>query len=192
MTTGHPEPVDRAWFFRGFLSAVDRFHAAALGTDPEDAFHALFEALAWVSSIDERLGLPQDPAALRGLRFVRHRVHHQWAHTLWLDTRGAQLPVRLPFAFFEWRWREVDELPSGWASRDEPTYSQVLAGAPAPRASTPSPSSSGDCRQEVSSNDRVVRILVGDIELRLLAGHLEVIVVRGQEARYSSHRHAPR
>ena len=89
----------------GYRQALERFHAARLGSDASTAFMPLFEALSWVASLDERLDYP-DLGELRGLRFARNRVHHQWADALWLDDAGAQFPVSFPMAFFEWRWQD--------------------------------------------------------------------------------------
>jgi hypothetical protein len=110
------------------VQAFVRYEQAALEKDSEDAFHALFECLAWAVSLDERLGFPDQPE-LRGLRFVRNRVHHQWADALWLDERGESFPLRIPPVYYEWRWREVEDLPSGRPSPDdEAAYRQHLAG----------------------------------------------------------------
>jgi hypothetical protein len=115
---------------RGYTEALGRFHEAKLGRDPVAAFLPLFEALNWAASIDERLEYPEHPE-LRGLRFARNRVHHQWAEALRL-TEDGELPATLPMVFFEWRWR--DRLPHGErGAREESTYAKHLAGRPARR-----------------------------------------------------------
>ncbi len=102
-----------------------------MGRDAEDAYHALFECLAWAASIDERLGYPTESPELRGLRFARHRVHHQWADALVL-TEGARFPITFPTAFFEYEWRPIDDLPAGRpGDPDEAFYRSHLAGVPA-------------------------------------------------------------
>jgi hypothetical protein len=112
----------------GYDRATARFQEACFGTSPVDAFIPLFEALNWAASIDERMGFPALPE-LRGLRFARNRVHHQYADALWLDESGAQLPTPLPAAFFEWRWRS--QLPPGRNSNGEEDYRNRLADVPA-------------------------------------------------------------
>lgn len=112
---------------QGYHQARERFHEARLGTDATAAFIPLFEALNWATSIDEKLGFQPVPE-LRGLRFARHRVHHQWADALWLDEAGLELPTTLPAAFLEWRWRNPAELPSGRENRGEEDYREHLAG----------------------------------------------------------------
>jgi hypothetical protein len=111
----------------GYREALERFHAARLGQDPATAYLPLFGALNWVASIDEGLRYP-DHRDLRGLRFARHRVHHQWADALYVR-EGAAFPATFPMAFFEWRWRR--ELPAGRNNRDKPAYLQHLADQPA-------------------------------------------------------------
>jgi hypothetical protein len=114
----------------GYDRATARFHDARMGTDPAEAFIPLFESLNWAASIDERLGYPDRPE-LRGLRFARNRVHHQYADALWLDRRGAALPIALDpgSPFFEWRWKQT--LPEGRHRRDGDAYAAYLAGHPA-------------------------------------------------------------
>jgi hypothetical protein len=115
----------------GFLAARERFETARLGRDPVRPFHPLFEALAWAVTLDERLGYPDDPQ-LRGLRYARNAVHHQWADALELDDSGAAFPITFPMVFFEWRWTR--ELPPPKQKRDEPFYREHLAGHPARHA----------------------------------------------------------
>jgi hypothetical protein len=134
MSSRMPETVDQQWLVDGYLQSVGRFQGAATADSAEDAFHALFEALSWAASLDELLGFPDDSPVLRGLRFARNRVHHQWANALWLDPGGAEFPMRLPFAFFEWRWRGAEQLPPGRNVRGRPVYQQHLAGRPARRS----------------------------------------------------------
>lgn len=124
------DTIDLAVMVEGHARASARFHESRLGKDPAEAFVPLFESLSWAASIDERLGYPDVPE-LRGLRFARHRVHHQYADALWLDDSGAELPTTLPFTFLEWRWRA--KLPPGRPSRDEEAYRAHLSGRPARR-----------------------------------------------------------
>jgi hypothetical protein len=113
---------------RAFFEAAERFRRRSLERDPEAAYRALFESLAWVVSIDERLGFPDFPE-LRGLRAVRNRLHHQWADALVL-VEGAAFPISFPAAFFEYEWRALDQLPRGRNSRHDSCYRDRLEGRP--------------------------------------------------------------
>ena len=124
------ETVDLSVVRRGYADARERFHAARMGDDPVAAFLPLFEALNWAASIDEGLGYPDYPE-IRGMRFARNRVHHQWADALYVAT-GASFPLTFPATFFEWCWRKG--LPEGGNRRDEPAYLEHLAGKPARHA----------------------------------------------------------
>ncbi len=124
------EPVSLGVLVAGFRQARARFDVAKLQRDPVPAFHALFEALAWAVSVDERLGYP-DHAELRGLRYVRHAIHHQWADALELYDGGAEFPVTFPLVFFEWRWRP--DVPPPRNRKDESSYVDYLAGRAARR-----------------------------------------------------------
>ncbi len=125
------EHVDLPSQVNGLVQAFVRFEQRAMGRDAEDAYHALFECLAWAASIDERLGFPKDSPELRGLRFARHRVHHQWADALVL-AEGARFPITFPAVFFEYEWRPLEELPAGRpGDPDESFYRTHLAGQPA-------------------------------------------------------------
>jgi hypothetical protein len=122
--------VDRKTLVSGFSQVLARFSAVVKGKEPEPAFHALFEALSWAVSIDELLKFPSQ-VELRGLRFARHRVHHQWADALRLDEGGFSFPMTFPLVFFEWRWRLATELPKGRDDRGREEYETHLAGRPA-------------------------------------------------------------
>jgi len=126
------EPISRAVLFLGFRQARERYESAKLQDDPAPAFIALFEALSWAVSIDERLNRPAHPE-LRGLRYARHAVQHMWADALELDRGGADLPITLPMSLFEWRWRQ-QLWPPPRNRDDEPAYLEHLAGRPARRA----------------------------------------------------------
>ena len=90
----------------------------------------MFEALAWTYAIDEKLAKPAQPE-LRGLRYARNCVHHQWSQALWMDM-GTELPFILGDADLgvvsEWRWK--DRLAKR-RDRDQEAYEQHLAGKPA-------------------------------------------------------------
>ncbi len=120
--------VEVPWLFRGYEEAFGRFKDARILHDPEPAFRALFEALAWAVSLDSRLGGLRDPV-LRGMRFARNRVHHHWADAIWLDM-GWSFPMQFPWTFFEWRWRQADDLPPGPREAGIEKYKSVLQGKP--------------------------------------------------------------
>jgi hypothetical protein len=131
----------------GFQRARDRYMAEGrLATDPAEALLPIIEALNWATTLDERLaadkGTPpsldwtwrdkhEQGRVMRGVRFVRNRVHHQWATALYLDLRGAELPMPLPAPLFEWRWRS--RLPPGHDNHGEDDYRDHLAEHPARR-----------------------------------------------------------
>ena len=72
---------------------------------------------------------------MRGVRFVRNSVHHDWSDAVALDERGRAYPKTFPVVFFEWRWREASELPESKKRREdvagEKVYRQELEGQPA-------------------------------------------------------------
>lgn len=120
--------MDFAVLVDGYRQTVGRFHEARTGRDARAAYFPLFEALNWAAAADEYLKHPHH-GHLRGLRYARHCVHHQWADALWLDESGGAFPVTFPRTFFEWRWR--DELPPARNQTDEPAYREYLATHPA-------------------------------------------------------------
>jgi hypothetical protein len=146
---------------RGFTQAYQRFVIAEAANRAEDAFFALFDALNWAHSIDELIattwsprgelqGLDwrRDPALggrerlahiVRGLRWVRNRVHHQWADALVTD-RGLAFPMALPAAFSNWLWRDADDLPEAPEEKEDlkgrEAYVTALAGQPVENALT--------------------------------------------------------
>lgn len=117
-------PVAPGTLLRGLREAATRFEDASRGGDSEATFLPLFEALNWTVSLDERLGYPRSPV-LRGLRYARNRVHHQWADALEI-TPGRGLPFALPTILGDWSWRQ--SLPPGRDSRGEAEYEAYLAG----------------------------------------------------------------
>jgi hypothetical protein len=134
----------------GLRMAVDRFKAAARGWDPIAAALPLFESLNWAVALDERIrkdwmpdgsppigwdwpkriGNEADAEAVRGIRFIRNRVHHQWADALTLAGPGNRYPARP----FEWVWATSDQLPphdAGHRDRGREDYEKLLEGQPA-------------------------------------------------------------
>jgi hypothetical protein len=116
-----------AAMFEGYAAAVVRFHEAAKTRDPTATFIPLFEALNWAVALDDRAGKHWTPEGkplgwewrekirkaemMRGVRFVRNSVHHDWSDALDLDESGRTYPKTYPVVFYEWRWRAADELP---------------------------------------------------------------------------------
>lgn len=133
----------------GYAQAVARFEQTAKGRDGRAAFAPLFEALSWAVAVDERIAAHWAPEGeplrwawrdrvegadvMAGVRFARNRVHHQWSDALRLDKRGFVLPVTLPTGFFDWRWRDLADLPPGERrdSDGESVYRDRVAGSPA-------------------------------------------------------------
>ena len=78
--------VPQQWLMDGFVEARARFQAAVdRDARPEDTFIPLFEALSWIHTIDDFLknrGIKDEESLRRGFRFVRNRVHHQWADAI--------------------------------------------------------------------------------------------------------------
>jgi hypothetical protein len=112
----------------GYTDAAARFDDAAKERDPQLAFTAAFEALNWAVALDERIAKHWCPDGdplewrwrdrvghgahlMRGVRFVRNRLHHDWAEALDVDERGRSYPKTYPVRYFEWIWRPADELP---------------------------------------------------------------------------------
>lgn len=144
-----PDLVSLRTQTRGYQLAVDRFKQAAAGLDAVAAYAPLFEALSWAASIDLRLGklwIPdgkplkedwpsriQGAEAVFGLRFARNTVHHDWADALRLDIGGRRYPRRYPLRYFEWVWRDVDELPNEGRRRvayEDQEVAQAAIGIP--------------------------------------------------------------
>jgi hypothetical protein len=115
-----------AAMYAGYAAAMDRFHEASKKHDATATFFPLFEALNWAVALDERAakhwtpaGEPlswewrekvQDAEIMRGVRFIRNSVHHDWSDALEL-AEGRAYPKSYPVVYFEWRWRAADELP---------------------------------------------------------------------------------
>jgi len=73
----------------GFDAARGRFATSHPASD--EAFHGIFEVLAWTGALRERLG-NESPLALEGLWYVRNLVLHQGTDILeWIFIPGAEL-----------------------------------------------------------------------------------------------------
>jgi hypothetical protein len=143
--------VNAGMLLGGYAEAVERFRDAAAGRDPLAAFRPLFESLNWAVALDDYIGEIWRPDGKRlglewrerllgaesmsGLRYVRNRVHHQWADALRLDEEGRRYPRRYPIKYFEWVWRDLAELPPAPPEREDrrgrERYVELLEGAPA-------------------------------------------------------------
>lgn len=120
----------------GYVAAHSRFKEARLTQDAEATSQPLFEALNWAVVMDDHVRLNWRPegeilgyswrdrldeesgAIVKGIRFARNRVHHQWAHALRLSEGGAQSPFEFPHVFHEWSWISADEIPLGKNDND--------------------------------------------------------------------------
>jgi hypothetical protein len=130
---------------RGFRQAHARFvNEGRLTREPKEAFFPIFEALTWAVALDDRLALGfsgdrtkkdwgwrrafADGETMMGVRFVRNRVHHQWADALYLS-KGRAYPKRYPVVYFEWKWR--GQLPPGRDDQGADEYRRLLVDQPA-------------------------------------------------------------
>lgn len=107
----------------------------------------LFEALNWAVALDERLckdwvpdGKARQPGwdwpvrltneadaeAVRGIRFIRNRIHHQWADALRLVKARSRHPPRE----LEWTWVSATDLPEADPGHDRGRdgYERLLEG----------------------------------------------------------------
>jgi hypothetical protein len=135
----------------GYEQAVQRFLAA--GLDPDLSFYALFESLNWATALDEVIGEVWRPEGVKenrlwrartsgaevldGIRFVRNRVHHQWADALVVQTLGLSSPLQSPLRGAIWGWAAVKDLPRPDKRPDEhgrTVYADLMAGRRAEEA----------------------------------------------------------
>lgn len=104
-------------------------------------FIPLFEALNWAVSLDDRLASewPDPPGRdwhkkvscggrVRGLRYARNSVHHDWAQAIDLPQKYRHLPARRSIK--SWRWTSALPLKSpGFQDPDgERAYREKLVG----------------------------------------------------------------
>jgi hypothetical protein len=134
----------------GFRLAVGRFEDAGRSPDPLTAAIPLFESLNWAVALDERLmkdwipdGKDRPPGwdwpvrlrgeteadIVRGVRFIRNRIHHQWADALLLVKARHYYPPRAS----EWIWAAASELPQADPRHDQgrDAYERLVEGHPA-------------------------------------------------------------
>ena len=93
---------------KGLQAAYERVLETRMSQSPDDMFIPVFEALNWavtIGSHKERRPPNSDLGELfKALRFVRNRVHHQWADAIF-STDGAEFQIHFPTPWHEWRWR---------------------------------------------------------------------------------------
>jgi hypothetical protein len=114
--TGGDRPLWLNWRTQLHREDPERF------SDPSDdsissggLYHALFEALNWANTIDLRLGTEwpgeqpmswyadiENGASVRGLRYARACVHHDWSLAVTLPEERRDLPLRQSVSFWEW------------------------------------------------------------------------------------------
>jgi hypothetical protein len=132
----------------GFRLAVQRFKEAGRAPDPVGAVIPLFEALNWAVALDERLrkdwipdGKRKPPGwewptrltnneghaeMVRAIRFIRDRVHHQWADAVLPGKAESRYPPRDT----EWVWAAAIDLPEAdpGYDRHRGSYERLLEG----------------------------------------------------------------
>jgi hypothetical protein len=137
--SSQPSPVEVGVLIDGCLAAIERLLTATKDSaaGANETFVPLFEALNWAASIDlryEELGTPIGNEPLRGMRFARNRVHHQWELALtrqdWPGApvivggrdrygRGGVSRTSGPPPGFYWTWKSLADLPA--PDRPDPT-----------------------------------------------------------------------
>jgi hypothetical protein len=133
----------------GFRLSVDRFGVAARAQDPLAAVIPLFEALNWAVTLDERVKEDWSPDGerrrpgwdwparlkgeeeadiVRGVRFIRNRIHHQWADAVSLKDARHYYPPRV----LEWVWVPASDLPKADPRHDNGRdgYERLVEGHP--------------------------------------------------------------
>lgn len=111
--------------FDGFAGASRRFLEGP--GDASSAYVALYEALNWAVALDARTaelwaprGVDDMPGwrwreeirgaeVLRGIRFARNAMHHDWAEVLELS--GGKFSPRPRTGSGVWIWRPLSDLP---------------------------------------------------------------------------------
>lgn len=130
-----------AWLAEGYRRALARFREASERNDrsPIETFVPVFEALNWAASAEEglrvRLGADTRSAPFRGLRFVRNRVHHQWADAIRVEEYQVESwvgPIGISGMTFDWFWKPVENLPDAERTdtSGETAYVNDLADKP--------------------------------------------------------------
>lgn len=126
----------------GYRRAFERFKLASERDDrsTDETFFPLFETLNWAASAEDvlrRRGDDTNDSVLKALKYVRNRVHHQWADAIHVRQYEIQARGPGPLMFagrtFDWFWKPVDELPppDRGHERGAEEYGDLLAGKPA-------------------------------------------------------------
>jgi hypothetical protein len=139
----------------GYARAFARWQRASEDANAVDAYLAVSEALDWAHTLDDviartwrpRGAVPEDPwwgwredpalgggpllaDTMRGLRYVRNRVHHHLADAL-ESVDGFSFPITFPTRFQTFVWRDADELPRpDTEAKGREAYSRALGGSP--------------------------------------------------------------
>ena len=139
--------VPRRTLVEGFEASRVRLNTAIGRSDPDDAFIALFEVVAWAGAIGDwfqnrrrtrKATTPTTPAEIQGLWYVRNRVLHfgsdallqgtllmptlYGAGTYGTATFGGSYPVTT------WTWKPSHRLPRGRSNAGKTEYDSLLAG----------------------------------------------------------------
>lgn len=148
--SGGPSTVPFTAMVLGLRLAVERLQEAGRAPDPVKAVIPLFEALNWAVALDERLrkdwipdGKENPPGwdwptrlrgetetdIVRGVQFIRNRVHHQWADAVRLVEGRHYYPPRES----EWIWVAASDLPNAERGHDNgrDDYERMVEGHPA-------------------------------------------------------------
>jgi hypothetical protein len=107
---------------------------------PHGLFCALFEALSWAATIDKRFRLDwpvaggdprswflefENGGAVRGLRYARNCVHHDWTQAIVLPAEHHGTPVRMTAISWEWLPCLASRIPDPGGAA---AYGEHLAG----------------------------------------------------------------
>ena len=136
---------------KGLSAASSRFASAPL--EGVERFHAIFEILAWVGLIRDRLRQDSRPSppVLDGLYYVRNLVLHQGADVLeWVLFPGAELGM---LVLGESSLGSISRHASVWPPRNQ---------MPAPR------SSSGAAEYDMHIAGREVTVVLEQVAAALL------------------------
>lgn len=130
--------VSTASLITGFNAARARFDTAAPKPELRDeAFQALFETVAWVGSLKDRLTQEKSPTSpeLLGVYFVRNLVIHAGADALYrsalIATFGGAMFGAVPFGGgidLGWKWSARTELPPHQSKTGLTEYDVHLVG----------------------------------------------------------------
>lgn len=133
----------------GLRNAVRRLEIADSDQNADELFIAVFEASNWAVSLDDRIGMSWRPRGgdtplkaawhaevpgghlIAATRFVRNRIHHQWADALRADSSGRRYPKNYPMTYHEWVWRDAEQLPAGKNDQGIDEYVEHLQSRPA-------------------------------------------------------------